>query len=244
MIRTMVRLATVVLLGMVVAGLVGCGPDVRNDPWIVEKFKEIDGQIAKSKELPGKVQDLNEDVVSLRDEIGRLKGVGGATSTSIGVGLQIRTLSQKLADLEARIQTLEAAVKGRPTATLPPKATPVAAAPTPAPVVTPAPIGPKTTPMALRTTPVVGATTKTARVVKPSVAPGPGTVKATTRPISVAPPSEPRGDYYTAVEGDTIRSIMAKFKITAEEFHKANTFVRPGSEAIPGERYWIPRGKK
>jgi LysM repeat protein len=232
-----------VLSAAIVLGSVGCGGDVRNDPFIVEKFKELDGQIAKSKDLPAKVQDLNEDVVSLRDEIARLKGMGGATSTPIAMAAQLRTISQRLQEMEVRVQGLEAAVKAKPPAAGAPKATPAPTpAPTPAskaPAATPAPaIPPKATPLALRTIPIAAPTTKTASTAKVGGAPKVGVPKAAGSKAAEA--SGSRGEYYTAVEGDTVKSVAARFKVSVEDLCNANTFLRSDSVLVPGDRCWVP----
>jgi len=242
MMRWMVRATMGVLSAAIVLGSVGCGGDVRNDPFIVEKFKEMDGQIAKSKDLPAKVQDLNEDVVSLRDEIARLKGMGGATSTPIAMAAQLRTISQRLQEMEVRVQGLEAAVKAKPPAVAgAPKAT---SAPTPAPTpaskapaVTPAPaVAPKAAPLTLRTTPIAAPTTKTVPTAKV------GAPKAAGRKAAEA--SGSRGEYYTAVEGDTVKSVAAKFRVSVEDLCSANTFLRSDSVLAPGDRCWVPYPKK
>jgi LysM repeat protein len=243
-------MATVVLLAVGVAGLVGCGGDVRNDPFIVEKFKELDSQIAKSRDLPQKIQELNEEMVSLRDEIARLKGVGGATSTPLAVAAQLRAVSVKMQELEGRLQALELAYKSRPPAAIAPKATPA-----PTPVVTPAPKAaaptpaptPKVTPMALRTTPAAAATTKTISTAKGGAPPksgSPTTPKATGPKAATGASEGGRGQYYVSVGGDTVKSIAARFKVSVEELCKENTFLKPDSVLAPGDRCWVPSPKK
>jgi len=236
MIRWMARIVMAGFVGAMVAAWVSCGGDVRNDPWLVEKLKEVDNQIAKTKDLPIKVQDLNADVASLRDEIARLRGGGGVTTTPVALAVSVRSLNQRLAELDMRLQQLEVAVRtrgGAPSskATAAPAATPAPPAPTPPP------IAPKATPIVLRTTPpAAGPTTATAPGVKPGAKPRkPGLVEA---------PSAPRGYYYTAVQGDTVKSVATKFNLAVEDFCKANTFIRPDSVLMPGQSYWIPVPKK
>ena len=47
-----------------------------------------------------------------------------------------------------------------------------------------------------------------------------------------------------AAAGDTAKSVAAKFKLTVEEFCKANPTVRSDSVLNPGESYWIPGAKR
>lgn len=73
----------------------------------------------------------------------------------------------------------------------------------------------------------------------------PPTAKSATSvakpPAPVAKPPAPRGKYYTAVKGDTIKSVAEKFNITVGELCKANTYLKPDSILMPGQRYWIPQ---
>jgi len=243
MVRLIARTVTVVSLGILLAGLMGsCGGSPGSDPFIVQKFEGIEGQLAKMKDVPTKVQNLNAEVVSLRDEIDRLRGVGGATSAPVALVTSVKLLNQRLTEMDARIRALEEAVRTqtRPGAVTPPKPTTPAFAPTPGPT-GPAPTAPKATPMVLRTTPAAGTTTATA--LKPGAVPKPGGPVA-PKPRRVEPPSVPRGQYYTAAEGDTVKGVADKFGIAVEEFCRSNTFLKPDSVLMPGQQYWVPVAKK
>ena len=227
MIRWMARTAAVVSVAMVVAGLVSCGSDVRNDPFIIQSFQEIRSQLDKTKDLPGKVAELNSTVASLQDEISRLRGVGGATSTPLAMASQVAMLRQALNAIDARLAAVEAQLRTRP-----PVATPGPVR-TPAPALTPPPTTPKAPiPVVPRTIPGP-VTTGTKQGVKPGV-------PVAKTPRLIEPATASRGGYYTAVNGDTLQSVAARFKVPVDDILKANTFLKPDSALIPGDRVWIP----
>jgi len=233
--RWMARLAAVAWVVTMVVGLISCGGDARNDPYIAQKFSEIDGQLAKMKDVPARVQDFNEDIMAIREELAKLKGAGG------GPGIP----PQRLTDIENRLAALEAAIKtsGKgggaaskltapaPTpapAPAPPKAGPAAPTATPAPVA----LTPRATPLALQTKPGAPPTSPTAPA---------GKGKAAGRKKGAEEPAAPSGAYYVAVEGDTLASIAQKFGISAADICGANTFLRPDSAVYAGLKVWIPK---
>jgi len=232
MTRWMARTATVVMVGMAVAGLSGCGGDVSSNPFIVEKFKSVDEQVAKVKDLPVKVRDLSADMAALRDDIARLKGAGGVTTSPVALAATLRTLGQRLADMETRIQALEVAMRTK-VAVAPPK-------PTALPPIMPPPTGPKPTPIQLRT--AAAPTTPTLPGARPGVAPK--TAPGVRPPKAADQPVAPSGQYYTAVEGDTVKSVAGKFSISVADLCKANKYLKPDSVLLPGQNYWVPVLKK
>jgi len=243
MLRWMARIATAALVGLILAGGVGCGGDVRKDPFIADKFKEIDNQLAKLKDLPTKVNDLNEDVTMLKEDVKKMRSEGGASPA-------------RLQDLENRLAALERSM-GKGPAT-PPKATPApppAATPPPTappkvvpgtPPAAPPAAPPKATPMVLKTAPGAPATTGTMPGGKAlSGKKGGGRIKgkATTGPgPGAGPEPEPSvrtGAYYQMGEGETLDSVATKFGVTTDAILRANTFLTE-RQPEPEEKIWIP----
>jgi hypothetical protein len=227
-----------------VVGLISCGGDARNDPYIAQKFSEIDGQLAKMKDVPARVQDFNEDIMAIREDLAKLKGAGG------GPGIP----PQRLTDIENRLAALEAAIKtlgkgGGAASKLTARAPTPTPAPTPAPAppkaepaaptATPAPVAPtpRATPLALQTKPGAPPTSPTAPAGK---APS-GKGKAAGRKKGAEEPAAPSGAYYVAVEGDTLASIAQKFGISVADICGANTFLRPDSAVYAGLKVWVPK---
>jgi len=242
--RWMARLAAAVWVGTMLAGLIGCGGDARNDPYIAQKFSEIDNQLAKMKDVPSRMQDFNEDFTQIRDELAKLKGATG------GPGVP----PQRLTDLEKRLDALEAAMNAMRTSgkggAAAPKSTPAPPAPTPAPAApkatpaappaaTPAPAAPapKPTPMTLQTKPGAPPTSPTATAAKASSGKG----KAAKTKKAPVEPSTVGGAYYIAAEGETLANIAQKFGISVADLCGANTFLRPDTAVYPGLKVWIPK---
>jgi LysM repeat protein len=82
------------------------------------------------------------------------------------------------------------------------------------------------------------------RTTPPATKPAAGgaTTEAAKPPPSKPPePPEPKGKYYEAKSGDTVKSVAAQFNISPATFIKANNpFLKPDSELVPTQRYWIP----
>jgi len=191
--------ASVALMGAMAVGMVGCGGDVRDDPWLAQKFKDIDSDLRKVGDLPTRVQDLVDDLDALEGVVLDMKkNMAAATGSPAAV----KQLDARLAAIEKQLKTLESTVQSLSKRE--------AAAPRPAPA---------------------------KLSVKPPAEPG---AAAPAPPAPTVTPAPPRGMYYTAVSGDTVKSVAAKFKTAVEAICKSNTYLQPDSALIPGQRYWIP----
>jgi len=219
MFRLAVRIAVLVLMGTFVAGMIGCGSDIREDPWLNDKLKTMENDIGKLKRLSADVVDLREEVDVLTDEITRLKSSGGKGRPALSPA-QLNALNTRLAKIENRLGVLETTVKtlSKKTAAAsrrPPVSLRTKPSPKPAPGAKKPPAHPST-----------------AAASKPAPKPAKPAAKAEIKP---------KGHYYKAVAGDNVAKVAKKFGISVEAFIKANPFVRADSPLVEGQLYWIPQ---
>ncbi|MCX8036076.1 MAG: LysM peptidoglycan-binding domain-containing protein [Candidatus Sumerlaeia bacterium] len=230
--------------GVVMAALIGCGPDVRKDPFIADKFTQIDNALAKTKDLPTRMQELNDELTALKSSMKALRADALSASTPIALANRVNQIDQRVSAIEGRLAALEGAIKalGKGAAAVPAAPTKVAAtpaAPAPAaPTKAAAPVpAPKATPIALKTGAPAAPTSpvKTAAKAPSSAAKATGTGRAGQ---AVTPKTT--AGYYIVVEGDTLQSIARKRGVTVEAILRANTFLRSDTTLMPGQQLWIP----
>jgi LysM repeat protein len=216
------RMTKIALIGVMASSLFSCGGDVRNDPWLQAKLKEIDNQQRKLSDLPVAVSEMREEILAISDMVDTLRTARTA-ATPEGLKKQLDDVTQRLVAVEKRLATLQTTVNGLG------KKVAAAAARTPTSLRTtpPRPTPPKPTPGGARPTPAVKPTPP-----KPTPEPPKPT------------PAQPGGFYYRAVKGDTAESVAKKFNCPIEDLLKANTYLKPDSLLHPGQTYWVPRPPK
>ena len=135
------QMAKVLLLAMVTVTLIafhGCRGDVSEDPFLTERFRKIEDQLEKLRNVPLEIQELRKDIDALT--------------------VKLQEIESTLATLQNRVQTLTTQLA---TVQKQPAATPSAAA-------TPVPTAPTRTPTTLRTTPPAATPTAPPPRVTPS----------------------------------------------------------------------------
>lgn len=218
---SMMRMAAAVLLGCALGVLSGCGGDISKDPYLEERFREIESKLEKQVNVPLKVEDLEADYQSLEVRVGLLEK-NPATGGAAAVANELNGIKDALKALSGRVDKLEAEVKAAgQRAAVAPKPT-VAAKPAPRPTARP-----------------------TVRVVSPTAAnktPTP-TPAATATPKPT--PQPPAGEYKDSQEGDTLASFAKRHNVTVEALIKANTKLRAfnTNDKLPLQQYWVPTSK-
>jgi LysM repeat protein len=195
---------------------------VRNDPWLQAKLKDIDSEQRKLSDLPLAVSELRDEVDALTDAVERVRTASGAGASEQLLN-QVNSLNQKVLAIEKRLSAIESNVQD-----LSKKVAAAGARPT-----------------TLRVTPPEKtATPSSSTPSATSPKPGPSPTETAKKPAPTPEPEKPKGFYYTASKGDTAASVAKRHDISVEALIEKNTYLKPDSNLVPGQRYWIPAAPK